>query len=82
MTDTAKKRGPASVLEDRTKLVAALRGIRGTEGYVRPSRFVRLKLAEAGYITIVPGESDGTRGRPAYITKLTPRGNAVVNFAK
>ena len=82
MTDTANKRGPKGVLEDRTKLVAALRGIRGAEGYDRPSRFIRLKLADAGFVTIVPGETDGTRGRPADVVKLTPRGHAVVNFAR
>ena len=82
MTDTANKRGPKGVLEDRAKLVDALRGVRGMEGYTRPSRFIRLKLADAGYITIFPGEADGTRGRPADVVKLTARGHAVVNFAK
>ena len=83
MTDTIKnKPGRPSIFDDRAKLTDALRGVKGVEGYSEPSRFIKLKLADAGYITIIPGKSDGTRGRPAFVTKLTARGHAVVNFAR
>lgn len=83
MNDTIKnKPGRPSIFDDRAKLADALRGIKGVEGYSVPSRFIKLKLADAGYIRIVPGESDGKPGRPAFVTKLLPRGHAVVNFAR
>lgn len=83
MTDTIKnKTGRPSIFDNRAKLADALRGVKGVEGYSEPSRFIKLKLADAGYISITPGKSDGTRGRPAYVVKLTPRGHAAVNFAR
>ena len=77
-------RGAPSITDPRnkTKLVEALKGIKGIEGYAEPSYHIKRQLAEAGYMKFVKGAPNGGRGRPANIAQLMPKGHAVVNFSK
>ena len=81
MDTQSKKAGRPATLSDKQRTVNALRGIRGVEGYTEPSRYIKLKLADAGLITFVHVKKGG-QGRPEHMAKLTPRGNAMVNFSK
>lgn len=83
MSNNTAKRGAPSITDTRSKgkLLAALKGIKGTEGYAEPSYYHKRQLADAGYIGFVTEKSEG-RGRPRHTAKLTPKGHATVNFAK
>lgn len=82
-TNTTTKRGAPSITDTRNKgkLLAALRGIKGQENYAEPSYYIKQQLADAGYIGFETKKLAG-RGRPRHIAKLTPRGQATVNFAR
>ena len=75
------KRGAKSIFENKQKLVAALKGIKGHEGYAEPSRYHKMQMAEQGLVQFEIIQT-GTRGRPQHKAKLTSRGQAYVNFAK
>lgn len=84
MTNTNKaKRGAPSITDARSKgkLLAALKGIKGVEGYAEPSYYHKRQLADAGYIGFETVKTEG-RGRPRHTAKLLPKGHATVNFAK
>lgn len=74
MDTNINKPGRPDILEDQERLNAALLGVHGAEGYERPSRFLMLKLASAGYVSRGESAPTGRRGRPAYVFTLTPRG--------
>lgn len=80
MNTIANKTGRPGVMDDRGRTVAALKGIRGVEGYAEPSRYIKMKLAEAGLISFAKAEPTGSRGRRPYVATLTPKGHATVNF--
>jgi hypothetical protein len=75
------KRGAKSIFEKREKLVAALKGIKGAEGFVKPSRFIQMQMAERGLIQFDTVQT-GTRGRPALKARVTRLGQSYINFAK
>lgn len=77
------KRGAKSIFDaaNKGKLVAALKGVKGTEGFVKPSRFIQMQMAECGFIEFDTVQT-GTRGRPAHAARLTRLGHSYVNFAK
>jgi len=83
-TNTATtKRGAPSIFDSRNKdkLLAALRGIKGQEGVRAPSYDLQRQLADAGDVGVEIVKQEG-RGRPKHRAKLTPRGQATVNFAR
>jgi hypothetical protein len=75
------KRGAKSIFEKRKKLIAALKAIRGTEGYAQPSRYHKIQMAERGLIRLEPAET-GLRGRPALVAQITRLGQSYINFEK
>ena len=77
------KRGAKSIFDtaNKGKLVTALKGIKGTEGFVKPSRFIQMQLAERGMIEFDTIQT-GTRGRPALKARVTRLGQSYINFAK
>ena len=80
-SNSNSKRGAPSIFDRKDKLLAALKGIKGMEGYAEPSYYHKRQLAEAGYVGFVAVKQEG-RGRPRHNTKLTPKGQAVINFAR
>jgi hypothetical protein len=81
MSNNKAKRGAPSIFERKDKLLKALKGIKGYEGYAEPSYYHKRLLAEEGYVGFVTVKQAG-RGRPRHNTKLTPKGQAIINFAR
>lgn len=77
------KRGAKSIFEaeKRNALIAALRAVKGIEGNTLPSRFLQKQMEERGLIAFDTVKSGG-RGRPQHVAKVTPKGQAYINFAK
>jgi len=75
MTDTVTKRGRKEIFEKRDQLVRALRSIqnRDAEGVELPSRFIQMRLADAGLIAFEDVKTGG-RGRPRKVAALTDEG--------
>ena len=73
------KRGAKSILENKVKLVAALKAIKGHEGYAEPSRYHKQILAENELIRFDTIKT-GRRGRPSQSARVTARGQALINF--
>jgi hypothetical protein len=77
------KRGAKSIFdtENRSKLVDALKAIKGVEGYAQPSRYHKIQMAERGLIEFDTVKTGG-RGRPAKKARVTRKGQSYINFAK
>ena len=84
MIDNKEGRGAPGIFERRSKekLVAALKGVKGIEGFKQPSYYIKKQLAENGYLEFYKDPESSGRGRPQHLAKLTARGHATVNFAK
>lgn len=77
------QRGAKNIFDaaNKAKLVAALKGIKGAEGFAQPSRFIQMQLAERDLIRFEVVQT-GTRGRPAHKAAVTRTGQCIINFAK
>ena len=77
MTDTVNKRGRKAIFEKRDELVRALRSIQKQEqeGVKLPSRYVQMRLADAGLVQFDTVKTGG-RGRPRKVAELTQEGVA------
>ena len=75
------KRGAKSIFENRDKLVAALKAIKGAEGYAEPSRYHKVQMADRGLIQFDTVQTGG-RGRPALKARVTRLGQSYINFAR
>jgi len=75
------KRGAKSIFDaaSKGKLVAALKAIKGMEGYAEPSYYHKRQLAEQNYIAF-DAVKTGARGRPQYRARVTNKGQALINF--
>lgn len=79
MADTVNRRGRKEIFEKRDELVRALRSIqkRDDEGVKLPSRYVQLRLADAGLVQFGTVKTGG-RGRPRKVADLTREGVAAL----
>ena len=73
------KRGAKSIFEKKTKLVSALKAVKGQEGYAHPSRYHLHQMADAGLLRFEDVKTGG-RGRPRQVALVTSRGQALINF--
>lgn len=73
------KRGAKSIFENKTKLVAALKAVKGHEGYAEPSYYHKRQLAEQNLIAFDVVKREG-RGRPQHRARVTARGQAMIDF--
>jgi len=73
------KRGAKSIFESKQKLVAALKAVKGMEGYAEPSYYHKRQMAERDYIAFDVVKTEG-RGRPQHRARVTARGQALINF--
>lgn len=73
------KRGAKSIFENKGKLIAALKAVKGHEGYAEPSYYHKRQLAERDLIAFESVKSEG-RGRPQHQARVTARGQAMINF--
>ena len=78
MTDTVNKRGRKAIFEKRDELVRALRSIQKQEqeGVKLPSRYVQMRLADAGLVQFDTVKTGG-RGRPRKVADWYDAGGAL-----
>lgn len=78
MTNQVKRgKGRPSIFENRDAQFAALVAIRdNTED--QPSRFLKIKLEEAGLVKVVSEAKTGQRGRPAFNYGITDAAKAFI----
>lgn len=73
------KRGAKSIFENKAKLVAALKAVKGAEGYAQPSYYHLRQMAERDLVAFDAVKHKG-RGRPRHQARVTARGQALINF--
>lgn len=75
-TETVRAAGRPSIMDNREKLAEALVAIR-EETDEAPSRYVTIKLADAGYLDFKEVKGEG-RGRPRNVYRLSRKGRDFV----
>ena len=75
MTNTISTKGRPATFATKKAVVAALNDVDNL------SRFLKLQLVEAGYLSVQVVRKDG-RGRPAHNFVLTGKAKGLMNLAK
>lgn len=74
--ETRGRPGRPGFLENKQKIFENLVKIRDNEDNA-PSRYITLKLVDAGYLTVTDGKSEGP-GRPPKVYKLTRKATDLI----
>lgn len=75
-TETRGRPGRPGVLDSNKAIFESLVKIRDNEDN-KPSRYITLKLVDAGYLTVTDGKSEGP-GRPPKVYKLTRKATDLI----
>lgn len=72
-----RRAGRPSIFENRDAQFAALIAIRDNAEN-QPSRFIKIKMQEAGLVQVVSEAKTGQRGRPAFVYGITDAAKAFI----
>lgn len=76
-TTETRGRGRPSIFDNRDVQFAALIAIRD-KAENQPSRFLKIKMQEAGLVQVVTEIKTGGRGRPAFVYGITDAAKAFI----